>query len=139
MYEAPAMSLLYDERGVTGVRARVSGRTRSLVAGAVVLASGGFQANAEWRNRYLGPGWDLAKVRGTRFNTGQGHRMALEAGAGPVGHWSGCHAVAWDRNAPDFGDLAVGDPKSCGNRSSSPGRSSTSRWCTFSATSTARL
>jgi tricarballylate dehydrogenase len=78
-------------------------------AKAVVLAAGGFQANAEWRTRYLGPGWDLAKVRGTRFNTGDGIRMALEASAMPTGNWSGCHAVGWERNAPDFGDLAVGD------------------------------
>jgi tricarballylate dehydrogenase len=74
-----------------------------------VLASGGFEANAEWRTRYLGPGWDLAKVRGTRFNTGDGIRMALDAGAMPYGNWSGCHAVGWDRNAPEFGDLDVGD------------------------------
>ena len=44
---------------------------------------GGFEANAEWRTRYLGPGWDLAKVRGTRFNTGDGIRMALDIGAQP--------------------------------------------------------
>jgi len=25
------------------------------------------------------------------------------------GNWSGCHAVGWDYNAPEFGDLAVGD------------------------------
>jgi tricarballylate dehydrogenase len=48
-------------------------------------------------------------VRGTRFNTGDGIAMALEAGAMPYGNWSGCHAVGWDRNAPDFGDLSVGD------------------------------
>jgi len=36
-------------------------------------------------------------------------RMALDIGAAPAGNWSGCHAVAWDRNAPEFGDLAVGD------------------------------
>ena len=29
--------------------------------------------------------------------------------AAPYGHWSGCHAVGWDLNAPEFGDLAVGD------------------------------
>jgi len=34
---------------------------------------------------------------------------ALDIGAAPVGNWSGCHAVAWERNAPEFGDLAVGD------------------------------
>ena len=75
----------------------------------MVLACGGFEANAAWRARYLGGGWDLAKVRGTRFNQGDGIRMALEAGAMPAGNWSGCHAVAWDRNAPEYGDLAVGD------------------------------
>src|SRR6267378_3669240 len=35
--------------------------------------------------------------------------MALDIGAQPIGNWSGCHAVAWERNAPEFGDLAVGD------------------------------
>jgi tricarballylate dehydrogenase len=35
--------------------------------------------------------------------------MALDIGASPAGNWSGCHAVAWDLNAPEFGDLAVGD------------------------------
>ena len=74
-----------------------------------MLAAGGFQSDPEQRTRYLGPGWELAKVRGTRFNTGDGIRMALAAGAAPTGNWSGCHAVAWERNAPEFGDLAVGD------------------------------
>ena len=109
LYEARAMSLLQDDDGVHGVRVRDGGRTRDVRARGVVLASGGFEANAEWRTRYLGPGWDLAKVRGSRFNTGDGIRMALDAGASPAGNWSGCHAVAWDRNAPEFGDLAVGD------------------------------
>jgi tricarballylate dehydrogenase len=35
--------------------------------------------------------------------------MALDIGAAPTGNWSGCHAVGWERNAPEFGDLAVGD------------------------------
>jgi tricarballylate dehydrogenase len=74
-----------------------------------VLAAGGFESNAEWRAKYLGRNWDLAKVRGTRFNTGAGIRMALDIGAMPYGHWSGSHAVAWDLNAPEFGDLKVGD------------------------------
>ena len=56
-----------------------------------------------------GRGWELAKVRGTRFNTGDGIKMALDIGAMPTGNWSGGHAVGWDRNAPEFGDLAVGD------------------------------
>jgi tricarballylate dehydrogenase len=108
-YRAHAFSLLHDESGVRGVRVRRSGRSVDMHARSVVLACGGFQANTEWRTRYLGPGWDLAKVRGTRFNTGDGIRMALDVGAIAAGNWSGCHAVGWDRNAPEFGDLAVGD------------------------------
>ena len=108
-YETSAVSLLHDDDGVNGVRARRKGRALEVRARAVVLASGGFEANAEWRTRYLGPGWDLAKVRGSRFNTGDGIRMGLAVGAAPCGNWSGCHAVGWERNAPEFGDLAVGD------------------------------
>jgi tricarballylate dehydrogenase len=108
-FEARALDLIADDDGVKGVRARIGGRTHEIAAKAVVLACGGFESNAEWRTRYLGPGWDLAKVRGTRFNTGDGIRMGLDAGAMAAGNWSGCHAVAWDRNAPEFGDLAVGD------------------------------
>jgi tricarballylate dehydrogenase len=108
-YQARATSLLADDAGVHGVVVKHAGVTTEVKANAVVLAAGGFQANAEWRTRYLGPGWELAKVRGTRFNTGDAIKMALDVGAAPVGNWSGCHAVAWDRNAPEFGDLAVGD------------------------------
>jgi tricarballylate dehydrogenase len=108
-YESTACGLLYDGRHVNGVSIRCSGATKELRTRSVVLACGGFQANAEMRARYLGPGWDLAKVRGTKFNTGDGIRIALDIGASAAGNWSGCHAVGWDRNAPEFGDLAVGD------------------------------
>jgi tricarballylate dehydrogenase len=93
------------------VGVRVAAKTAEDVfdADAVVLAAGGFESNPAWRARYLGPGWDLARVRGTRFNTGDGIRMGIDVGAATRGHWSGCHAVGWDANAPEFGDLAVGD------------------------------
>jgi tricarballylate dehydrogenase len=109
LYEAPAISLLHDDSGVHGIRVRYQGATHEVFAGAVVLACGGFESNAEMRARYLGANWDLAKVRGTRFNTGAGIRMALDIGAMPYGHWTGAHSVAWDQNAPPFGDLRVGD------------------------------
>ncbi|MFC8097679.1 FAD-dependent tricarballylate dehydrogenase TcuA [Streptomyces sp. NPDC057363] len=108
-YETAATDLLTEDGRVTGVLTKHQGRFTEMVASAVVLASGGFQANSEWRTRYLGPGWDLAKVRGSRFNMGDGIRMALEIGAMPWGHWSGAHAVGWELNAPAFGDLKVGD------------------------------
>jgi tricarballylate dehydrogenase len=109
-FEAKVTRLVTDDRGrVTGLAVRTPDGTGVLGAGAVVLAAGGFEANAEMRTRYLGPGWDLARVRGTPYNTGDAIRMALEIGAQPWGHWSGCHAVAWDYNAPWHGDRKVGD------------------------------
>ena len=108
-YQARATSLIADDAGVHGVVVKHQGKTKEIKSKSVVLAAGGFQANTEMRTRYLGPLWELAKVRGTRFNTGDGIKMALDVGAQPIGNWSGCHAVAWERNAPDFGDLAVGD------------------------------
>src|SRR5260221_14452310 len=51
----------------------------------------------------------MAWVRRTRFNMGAGINMAIAIGARPYGHWSGSHSVAWDINAPPYGDLTVGD------------------------------
>jgi len=104
-YSTQGVALLRGAGGVEGVRVLSQGVEEEIRSRAVVLACGGFEANREWRTRYLGPGWDLAKVRGTRFNTGDGIRMALDIGAQPYGQWSGCHAVSWERNAPDFGDF----------------------------------
>lgn len=108
-YNSRVTSLIHDGGAVTGVRVKDHNGVSEIGAKAVVLACGGFESNSEWRTRYLGPGWELAKVRGTRFNTGDGIRMAFDVGASSHGHWSGCHAVGWDNNAPEFGDLTVGD------------------------------
>ena len=83
-YRTRALDLLFDGSCVEGVRIRGHDGVKELRAKSVVLACGGFEANAAWRTRYLGPGWDLAKVRGSRFNTGDGIRMALAIGAMPV-------------------------------------------------------
>ena len=108
-YEARALNLLFDGTKVNGIHIRHKGELKDITARSVVLASGGFQSSPEMRTRYLGPSWDLAKVRGTAFNNGDGLRMAMDIGASTAGNWSGCHAVGWERNAPEFGDLAVGD------------------------------
>ena len=108
-YGARVTELLSDGHAVTGVKIKSASRIEEISAKSVVLASGGFQANTEWRTRYLGQGWEMAKVRGSRFNTGDGHRLATDIGASTYGNWSGCHAVGCDYNAPEFGDLTVGD------------------------------
>ena len=109
-YGVKAAGLRLDRRGaIRALATRDADGFHEVACRGVVLACGGFEANPEWRARYLGPDWELARVRGTRHNTGDGIRMALEINAQPYGHWSACHAVAWDLNAPPFGDRRVGD------------------------------
>ncbi|MFT5111948.1 MAG: tricarballylate dehydrogenase [Parasphingorhabdus sp.] len=108
-YSARVRQLLSDGHTVTGVQVQQNHELHDVTSKSVILAAGGFESNTEWRTRYLGPGWEMAKVRGSAFNTGDGIRMAMEVGASPCGNWSGCHAVGWDYNAPEFGDLEVGD------------------------------
>ncbi|MGJ7043723.1 tricarballylate dehydrogenase [Shinella sp. BE166] len=117
-YGTRAVSLLRNGAAVGGVRVIVDGIEEDIHATAVVLACGGFEANREWRARYLGPGWEMAKVRGTRYNTGDGIKMALDFGAQSYGQWSGCHSVSWERYANDFGD--VDGQHSAGYRHSYP-------------------
>ena len=74
-----------------------------------MLACGGFESNPEMRARYLGPGWDLARVRGTRHNMGDGIKMTIDIGARAYANWSGCHSVGWDISAPEYGDYEVLD------------------------------
>lgn len=95
--------------GVIVVGPDDSGGEHEIGAKSVILAAGGFEANPRLRAQYLGPNWDMAKVRGTPYNNGACLEMAIrDASAKQAGNWSGCHSVAWDANAPDHaGDRAV--------------------------------
>jgi tricarballylate dehydrogenase len=109
-YATCAVRLQHDARGrVTGVTARDAEGFHELTARAVVLGCGGFESNPEWRARYLGRPWDHAKVRGTRYNTGDGLRMAIEIGALAYGQWTGCHSTPIDAAAPPYGDRKLTD------------------------------
>src|SRR5215471_16262158 len=109
-YNTSAIRLVQDQRGrVTGVGIQNADGFGELSGRAVVLGCGGFEANPEWRARYLGRPWDHAKVRGTRYNTGDGLRMALAIGALPHGQWTGCHSTPIDADAPPHGDRKLTD------------------------------
>jgi glycine/D-amino acid oxidase-like deaminating enzyme len=109
-YSTPAKRLLTSPSGrITGVLVDHKGTETSLKTNAIVLAAGGFEANPRMRFQYLGPGWDLARVRGTPFNTGEVLEIAIrDVSAKQAGHWSGCHSTCWDANAPaNSGDREI--------------------------------
>ena len=71
-YSTPAKRIVASSSGaVTGVVVEHKGMDTLINTNAVVLAAGGFEANPRMRSQYLGPNWDVARVRGTPFNTGE--------------------------------------------------------------------
>ncbi len=79
---AMAERLVQDAAGrVTGVVARVGDGWETLAADAVVLTTGGFQANPELRARYFGPNADRFILRSNPRSTGDGLLMATSIGA----------------------------------------------------------
>jgi tricarballylate dehydrogenase len=106
-YDTAAVDLIYEDNIVKGVEVISKNKPKTILAKSIILACGGFESSSEMRTRYLGPGWEMAKVRGTKHNTGDGLTMALKIGASPFGNWSGCHAVFHDMNGPEFSDLKI--------------------------------
>ncbi len=92
---------------VCGARVVEGGVEREIPAQSVVLACGGFEANAGLRAEHLGEAWRNAKVRGTPHNDGAGIEMAVAAGAARAGHYRGCHAVPMDLHMPNYGNPAI--------------------------------
>ena len=101
LFEHETVELVRDDDagGVTGVVVSgPDGTHRTLVAGAVVLASGGFAGDPERLRSSLG---DAAAdvptlARGLRFNRGTGLQMAIDVGAATVGRFDAVHAQLVD-------------------------------------------
>jgi tricarballylate dehydrogenase len=83
---------------VGGVVASGADGTTTFPADAVILAAGGFQADGEMMRAHFGPGAEGFKLisPGTRYNSGDGIRMAMERGARTSGDWNGMHAEPID-------------------------------------------
>jgi tricarballylate dehydrogenase len=99
-YETTARALSQDDGGaVVGLRCVGAGhRPLELHAKAVVLATGGFEGNAEMLAQYMGrQAVHLRPVaRGGYYNKGEGIRMALAIGAAPGGDYASFHAEPID-------------------------------------------
>ena len=96
-FQTTARSLITGESGVEGVLAQTpSGPVE--FTGQVVLASGGYQGNAELMARYHGERALTSRpvARGGNYNKGEGLEMALALGAATAGNFSLFHAEPVD-------------------------------------------
>ena len=81
MYQTPAKELIRNNEGeIIGIKAEYEGKTIAIKARrGVILACGGFEFAHDIQQQHL-PGWPMYG-RGTTYNTGDGIRMAQQAGA----------------------------------------------------------
>lgn len=79
-FGAAVVELVKEEGAVCGVRFRRNGETEMLRASSVVLASGDYSASPELRTAHLSRAAALA-IPINRNSTGDGHRLAMDAGA----------------------------------------------------------
>jgi fumarate reductase flavoprotein subunit len=76
-----ATSLRLEDGRVVGIHAKRSDEQLTFKAGAVVIADGGFPANAELFRRFIGPRPDRVLIRNAGTAMGDGLKMAEAAGA----------------------------------------------------------
>lgn len=96
-FETTARSLHTEDGRVTGLVARTR-RGPAQFRGAVVLACGGYQGNAELMARYHGARALTARpvAKGGNYNKGEGLEMALALGAATAGNFALFHAEPVD-------------------------------------------
>ena len=98
--------LIVEDGCVRGVVGNKRSEENELRSGATILSTGGFSANKEMVQRYIGPHADRCKLRGSRQDTGDGLRLALAIGAKAVnlkyfyGHLISRKALTDDRFWP---------------------------------------
>jgi tricarballylate dehydrogenase len=94
---------------ITGLVVEQNGMRQTLVADAIVLACGGFQGNVDMMRAHFGEGAATMRLisPGTRFNTGDGIRMATQIGADLSGDWNGMHAEPVDARAKNSAPVVL--------------------------------
>ncbi|WP_245430951.1 FAD-dependent tricarballylate dehydrogenase TcuA [Rhodoplanes roseus] len=100
-YEAELTSLRFGPYGCTAEIVR-AGAPECVNSKAVVVATGGHQADLRRLRTDFGEAGDRMVVRGTPYATGHGIDLLVDAGAMPVGDPRSAHLVAVDARGPRF-------------------------------------
>lgn len=101
-YDAQVTGLQLEQDRIVGIDVDYRNETRRLQPRAVIVASGGFQADIDWLARVWGPAARNFLIRGTPYNCGVVLKNLLDQGVQSVGDPTQCHAVAIDGRAPKF-------------------------------------
>lgn len=101
-YDAQVTHLEVEGNAVTHLDYSYEGQTHRIAPKAVIVASGGFQADTDWLARAWGPAARNFLIRGTPYNRGVVLADLLDQGIEQVGDPTQCHAVAIDGRAPKF-------------------------------------
>jgi tricarballylate dehydrogenase len=101
-YEAEVTHIVVEDGAFTGLDALIDGTPSRIEGRAVVIASGGFQADLDWLADAWGSSARNFLIRGTPYNRGVVLRDMLDQGAESVGDPTQCHAVAIDGRSPKF-------------------------------------
>jgi tricarballylate dehydrogenase len=100
-YRTEARDLLREDGRIAGVRIITDDGDRVFEGDAVIVGAGGDESSTEQRTRYYGSDYDAMKVRGSRYNTGEGIDMLLKSGGKAEGQWGGAHMALIDSAAPE--------------------------------------
>ncbi|MEM8731663.1 MAG: FAD-dependent tricarballylate dehydrogenase TcuA [Pseudomonadota bacterium] len=101
-YDAEVTHLDHSGDRIHSVDARIMGESVRFTPRAVVVASGGFQADLDWLAEAWGPSARNFLIRGTPYNRGVVLKDLLDQGIESVGDPTQCHAVAIDGRAPKY-------------------------------------
>ena len=101
-YDTSVRALEIERGRVSSAELERGDEIATLASRAVVLASGGFQGNAEWMREAWGEAADNFLIRGTPHNTGLMLKSLIAHDAETVGEPTQCHAVAIDARGPKY-------------------------------------
>ncbi len=102
LYEAAVTHLELNGGRIEWVDYTYEDQSHRITPKAVIVASGGFQADTDWLTRAWGEPAKNFLIRGTPYNRGVVLADLLEQGIESVGDPTQCHAVAIDGRAPKF-------------------------------------
>ncbi|MEV8467485.1 FAD-dependent tricarballylate dehydrogenase TcuA [Fluviibacterium sp. DFM31] len=102
IYDANVTHLELEGDRITHVEYTHDGQDHQIEPRAVIVASGGFQADTDWLTRAWGDPARNFLIRGTPYNRGAVLADLLAQGVSQVGDPTQCHAVAIDGRAPKF-------------------------------------